>query len=158
MQPAVGYVRRGRPRAFRAQRHDLRRGEGTGHVEDPFQRLGPGVDETGEGFESIAAQVGQRVAAGSAMMAVVPLNNVWIYANFKETQLEKMKIGQEVDIKLDAYPDLAIKGKVASLSEATGARFALLPADNASGNFVKVTQRVPVKIEIVNPQIAAPPM
>ena len=76
----------------------------------------------------------------------------WIVANFKETQLEKMKEGQEVDIKLDGYPDLIIKGKVASFSQATGSKFALLPADNASGNFVKVTQRVPVKIEIETPE------
>ncbi len=96
--------------------------------------------------------VGQYVQPGQNLFTIVADSTFWIVANFKETQLEKMKLGQEVDIKLDAYPNLDIKGRVASLSEATGARFALLPPDNASGNFVKVTQRVPVKIEILNPQ------
>ena len=96
--------------------------------------------------------VGQYVQPGQNLFTIVADSTFWIVANFKETQLEKMKIGQEVDVKLDAYPNLDIKGRVASLSEATGARFALLPPDNASGNFVKVTQRVPVKIEILNPQ------
>ena len=69
-------------------------------------------------------------------------------ANFKETQLQHVKIGQEVELKIDAYKDQAIKGKVVSISDATGAKFSLLPPDNATGNFVKVTQRIPVKIEI----------
>lgn len=96
--------------------------------------------------------VGQYVQPGQNLFTIVADSTFWVVANFKETQLEKMKLGQEVAIKLDAYPDLDIKGRVASLSEATGARFALLPPDNSSGNFVKVTQRVPVKIEIINPQ------
>jgi membrane fusion protein (multidrug efflux system) len=96
--------------------------------------------------------VGQYVQPGQNLMTIVADSTFWIVANFKETQLEKMQLGQEVDIKVDAYPDLAIKGKVSSLSEATGARFALLPPDNSSGNFVKITQRVPVKIDIINPE------
>ena len=96
--------------------------------------------------------VGQYVQPGQNLFTIVADSTFWVVANFKETQLEKMKLGQPVDVKLDAYPDLAIKGRVASLSEATGARFALLPPDNASGNFVKITQRVPVKIEILNPE------
>ena len=96
--------------------------------------------------------VGQYVQPGQNMFTIVADSTFWVVANFKETQLEKMKLGQEVDIKLDAYPNLAIKGRVSSLSDATGAKFALLPADNASGNFVKITQRVPVKIEILNPE------
>ena len=96
--------------------------------------------------------VGQYVQPGQNLFTIVADSTFWVVANFKETQLEKMKIGQDVDIKLDAYPDLPIKGRVASLSDATGARFALLPPDNSSGNFVKVTQRVPVKIEILNPE------
>lgn len=96
--------------------------------------------------------VGQYVQPGQNLFTIVADSTFWVVANFKETQLEKMKLGQEVDIKVDAYPDLDIKGRVSSLSEATGARFALLPPDNASGNFVKITQRVPVKIEIVNPE------
>ncbi len=96
--------------------------------------------------------VGQYVQPGQNLFTIVADSTFWVVANFKETQLEKMQLGQEVDVKLDAYPDLDIRGKVASLSEATGARFALLPPDNASGNFVKITQRVPVKIEILNPE------
>ncbi len=96
--------------------------------------------------------VGQYVQPGQNLFTIVADSTFWVVANFKETQLEKMKLGQEVDIKLDAYPNLAIKGRVSSLSDATGAKFALLPADNASGNFVKITQRVPVKIELLNPE------
>jgi membrane fusion protein, multidrug efflux system len=96
--------------------------------------------------------VGQYVQPGQTLMTIVADSTFWVVANFKETQLAKMNVGQEVNIKLDAYPDLAVKGRVSSLAEATGARFALLPPDNSSGNFVKITQRVPVRIEIVNPQ------
>ncbi|WP_234736056.1 HlyD family secretion protein [Tellurirhabdus bombi] len=96
--------------------------------------------------------VGQYVQPGQTLFTIVNDSTFWVVANFKETQLEKMRIGQPVDLKIDAYPDLDVKGKVVSLSEATGAKFALLPPDNASGNFVKVTQRVPVKIEIQNPE------
>ncbi len=96
--------------------------------------------------------VGQYVQPGQSLMTIVADSTFWVVANFKETQLAKMNVGQVVDIKLDAYPDLAVKGRVSSLAEATGARFALLPPDNSSGNFVKITQRVPVRIDIVNPQ------
>ncbi len=96
--------------------------------------------------------VGQYVQPGQNLLTIVADSTFWVVANFKETQLEKIKVGQAVNVNLDAYPDLGIKGRVASLSEATGSRFALLPADNASGNFVKITQRVPVKIEILNPE------
>lgn len=99
-----------------------------------------------------AIEKGQFIQAGAPLFSIVNDESFWIVANFKETQLEKMKEGQEVEIKLDGYPDLEIKGKVSSFSQATGAKFALLPADNATGNFVKITQRVPVKIDIVNPQ------
>lgn len=93
---------------------------------------------------------GQFIQAGTPLFSIVNTEKHWLVANFKETQLEKMKEGQEVNIWLDGYPDVDIKGKVSSFSQATGSKFALLPADNATGNFVKVTQRVPVKIEIVN--------
>lgn len=93
---------------------------------------------------------GQFIQAGTPLFSIVNTEKHWLVANFKETQLEKMKEGQEVNIKLDGYPDVDIKGKVSSFSQATGSKFALLPADNATGNFVKVTQRVPVKIDIVN--------
>lgn len=93
-------------------------------------------------------EIGQYVQPGQPLMTVVNKDKFWVVANFKETQLEKMKAGQEATIKLDGYPDIDIKGKISSLSLATGAKFSLLPPDNATGNFVKITQRVPVKIEI----------
>jgi membrane fusion protein (multidrug efflux system) len=91
-------------------------------------------------------QPGQFVQAGQSLFALVTERQKWVVANFKETQLDKMKTGQEVEIKVDAFPDDVFAGKVESISPATGAKFSLLPADNASGNFVKVVQRVPVKI------------
>lgn len=93
-------------------------------------------------------QVGQFVQAGQALFALVDEKDKWVVANFKETQLEKMKPGQEVEISVDAFPGETFKGKVESISPATGAKFSLLPPDNASGNFVKVVQRVPVKITL----------
>jgi membrane fusion protein (multidrug efflux system) len=80
------------------------------------------------------------------MMAITSLHDVWVTANFKETQLSRMRPGQPAEIEVDAYPGVVFHGKVESLSAATGARFSLLPPDNASGNFTKVVQRVPVKI------------
>jgi membrane fusion protein (multidrug efflux system) len=79
-------------------------------------------------------------------MTVIPLDRVWITANFKETQLKDMRIGQPVTIEVDAYGGREFNGKIESIAAATGSRFSLLPPDNASGNFVKVVQRVPVKI------------
>lgn len=91
---------------------------------------------------------GQYVQAGAPLFTIVNDTTYWIVANFKENQITRLHPGMAVDIEVDAYPDLKLKGSVESLSDATGARFALLPPDNASGNFVKVTQRVPVKIAI----------
>ena len=91
---------------------------------------------------------GQYVQAGTPLFSIVNDTTYWIVANFKENQLKKLYPGKEVDVEIDAFPDLKIKGVIESLSEATGAKFSLLPPDNASGNFVKVTQRVPVKIQI----------
>lgn len=91
---------------------------------------------------------GQYVQAGTPLFSIVNDTTYWIVANFKENQLKKLYPGKEVDIEVDAYPDLKLKGAIETLSEATGAKFSLLPPDNASGNFVKVTQRVPVKIRI----------
>lgn len=91
-------------------------------------------------------EVGQRVEAGQPLLALVDLDDVWIVANFKETQLTQMKQGQPVEVTVDAYPDIAFKGRVDSIQAGTGARFSLLPPENATGNFVKVVQRVPVKI------------
>jgi membrane fusion protein, multidrug efflux system len=91
--------------------------------------------------------IGQNVSAGQELMAVVPLDNLWITANFKETQLEKMRVGQTVKIKVDAY-DREYTGKVQRIAGASGARFSLLPPENATGNYVKVVQRIPVRIAL----------
>ncbi|GGF05262.1 HlyD family secretion protein [Hymenobacter cavernae] len=91
-------------------------------------------------------QPGQVVAPGQQLFGIVASERTWVIANFKETQLENMKVGQLVSIEVDAYPNEEFQGHIESLSPATGARFALLPPDNSTGNFVKVTQRVPVKI------------
>ena len=80
-------------------------------------------------------------------MAIVPLDNLWITANFKETQLDKMRVGQPVKIKVDAY-DRQYTGKVQRIAGASGARFSLLPPENATGNYVKVVQRIPVRIAL----------
>jgi membrane fusion protein, multidrug efflux system len=98
----------------------------------------------------VNVQPGQFVQAGQPVFSIVHSDNIWVIANFKETQLEKMKEGQEVIIHADAYPDHKFKAKLTSFSPATGATFALLPPDNASGNFVKVVQRLPVKIEFTD--------
>ncbi len=91
---------------------------------------------------------GQYVQAGTPLFSIVNDTTYWVIANFKENQLRKLYPGKEVSIEIDAFPDLKLTGTIQSLSEATGAKFSLLPPDNASGNFVKVTQRVPVKIQI----------
>jgi len=90
-------------------------------------------------------EVGQRIEVGQALMSIVQ-PNPWITANFKETQLTKMKVGQEAEIKIDAFPNKVFRGRVDSFSPASGAKFSVLPPDNATGNFTKVVQRIPVKI------------
>ncbi len=90
-------------------------------------------------------EIGQQIERGQALMSVVS-DEKWIVANFKETQLAHMRPGQKVEIHVDAFPDAHLTGKVESMSPASGAQFALLPPDNATGNFTKVVQRVPVKI------------
>jgi membrane fusion protein (multidrug efflux system) len=99
-----------------------------------------------------SVQVGQRVMPGAALMAVVPLGGVWVDANFKETQLTRMRIGQPVAIVSDVYGS-AVKytGKVASLGVGTGSAFSLLPAQNATGNWIKIVQRIPVRIVFDDP-------
>jgi membrane fusion protein, multidrug efflux system len=93
-----------------------------------------------------SVEPGQVVQPGQPLMTVIPLDRVWITANFKETQLEDMRPGQRVKVKVDAYGGHDFNGKIESIAAATGARFSLLPPENATGNFVKVVQRVPVKI------------
>ncbi|MEO7217554.1 MAG: HlyD family secretion protein [Gemmatimonadaceae bacterium] len=93
-------------------------------------------------------EVGQLVTAGQPVMSIVADTGVWVTANFKETQLNDIKVGQPVEFDVDAYGGCTAHGKVESLSGATGAKFALLPPDNATGNFTKVVQRVPIRIAV----------
>ncbi len=99
----------------------------------------------------VNALPGQFVQAGQALFSVVHSENIWVVANFKETQLNKMREGQVVVVNADIFPHHKFQARLASFSPATGATFALLPPDNATGNFVKVVQRLPVKIEFTDP-------
>lgn len=104
-------------------------------------------------------QVGQRVTPGAALMAVVPLDQVWIDANFKETQLKTMRIGQTATVVADLYGDkVEYHGKVESLGIGTGSAFSLLPAQNATGNWIKVVQRLPVRIQLDTKDLQAHPL
>jgi membrane fusion protein, multidrug efflux system len=97
-----------------------------------------------------SVRVGQFVQPGTRLLSVVPTNQVYLIANFKETQIERMRVGQPAEISIDAYPNLTFKGVVESFAPGTGAQFALLPPENATGNFTKVVQRVPVRIKVMN--------
>ncbi len=101
-------------------------------------------------ISKVNVQPGQYLQAGQALFSIVLNEDVWVVANFKETQFNKMKIGQKVTVHADAFPNHGFEAALTSFSPATGASFSLLPPDNASGNFVKVVQRLPVKIEFVN--------
>jgi membrane fusion protein (multidrug efflux system) len=104
-------------------------------------------------------QLGQRIQPGTATMAVIPLNQLWIDANFKETQLRDMRIGQPVEITADLYGgDIKYSGTIDSLGAGTGSAFALLPAQNATGNWIKIVQRVPVRIHINADELSKHPL
>jgi membrane fusion protein (multidrug efflux system) len=104
----------------------------------------------------LGVEPGALLRPGQPLLAVVPLDDTWVMANLKETQLADVDPGDAVDIEVDAYPGLKLKGTVESISPATGARFSLLPPDNATGNFTKVVQRVPVKISVQQPDPLRP--
>src|SRR5690606_22713975 len=104
-------------------------------------------------------QLGQRVQPGATLMTVVPLEQAWVEANFKETQLAKMRLGQPVTLTSDVYgDDVEYTGRLSSLGMGTGSAFSLLPAQNASGNWIKIVQRVPVRIELDPKQLAEHPL
>ena len=106
-----------------------------------------------------SVQVGQRVAAGTPLMAVVRLDDVWVDANFKEVQLKDMRIGQPVEVRSDVYGrGVKYHGKLVGLSAGSGSAFALLPAQNASGNWIKIVQRVPVRIVLDPQELASHPL
>lgn len=93
-------------------------------------------------------QIGQLVQPGQTLLDVIDSSDIWITANYKETQMKHIHIGSDVEIRVDAIPDKTFKGKVVSISSATGASLSILPQDNSAGNFVKVRQRIPVRIEL----------
>jgi membrane fusion protein (multidrug efflux system) len=106
-----------------------------------------------------AVQLGQRVSPGAPLMAIVPLDQVWVDANFKEPQLASMRLGQPVTLKADLYGGkVEYHGKVAGFGAGTGSAFALLPAQNATGNWIKIVQRVPVRIALDQQELAAHPL
>ncbi len=106
-----------------------------------------------------SVQVGQRVAPGTPLMAVVPLDDVWVDANFKEVQLEDMRVGQRVEVRADVYGrSVKYHGKLVGLAAGSGSAFALLPAQNASGNWIKIVQRVPVRIALVPQELKSHPL
>ncbi|MBR1121146.1 HlyD family secretion protein [Bradyrhizobium lablabi] len=93
-------------------------------------------------------RLGRLVAPGASLLDIVPVNDVWVVANFKETQIENIRPGQRVRITVDGYPDKTIEGVVDSFAPGSGSAFSMLPVDNATGNFIRVVQRVPVKIRL----------
>jgi membrane fusion protein, multidrug efflux system len=97
----------------------------------------------------LSGAVGTFASAGQSLMMFVP-DEIWIFANYKETQLRDMRPGQPVEVRIDAYPDRKLTGRVDSVQPGSGTAFSLLPAENATGNYVKVVQRVPVKIVVDN--------
>jgi membrane fusion protein (multidrug efflux system) len=103
-----------------------------------------------------AVELGANVASGQTLLALRDDSEVWVTANFKETQIRAMNPGDPVEIEVDAFPDLVVRGHVESLAPATGAKYALLPPDNATGNFTKVVQRVPVRIALDSVDGGAP--
>jgi len=125
-----------------------------------FNRVRTSVVAPVSGFVARrSAQVGQRVQPGSVLMTVVPLEQVWVEANFKETQLKHMRLGQQVELHSDLYGGgVSYTGHIRSLGLGTGSAFSLLPAQNASGNWIKIVQRVPVLIAVDSKQLASNPL
>jgi membrane fusion protein (multidrug efflux system) len=113
------------------------------------------VAPVGGSISKKTVEPGQVVQTGQPLLAIVPLDRVWVVANFKETQVGRIRTGQRAVVRIDSYPDRTLEGRVDSVSAGTGSRFSLLPPENASGNWVKVVQRVPVKI--VLPEYRANP-
>ena len=97
-----------------------------------------------------ALEEGQFVNAGQTITYIVPNTQKWIIANYKETQIENLKVGQDVEISVDAISDKTFTGKITAISGATGSKYSLVPTDNSAGNFVKIQQRIPVRIDFTN--------
>ncbi|MBV7387209.1 EmrA/EmrK family multidrug efflux transporter periplasmic adaptor subunit [Pasteurellaceae bacterium TAE3-ERU1] len=105
-----------------------------------------------------SAQVGAMAAVGTPLMAIIPTKEVWVDANFKETQLKEMRVGQSVKLYFDMYGDIEFDGRVVGIEPGTGSAFSLLPAQNATGNWIKVVQRVPVRIALEPEQLEKHPL
>jgi membrane fusion protein (multidrug efflux system) len=103
-----------------------------------------------------SVELGQVVQMGQPLLAIVPLHDVWVVANFKETQLARLKPGMKAHVEVDGYPDKIYVGTLDSMSAGTGARFSLLPPENATGNWVKVVQRIPVRIHLDAEKVGNP--
>ncbi|MEJ2366704.1 MAG: HlyD family efflux transporter periplasmic adaptor subunit [Deltaproteobacteria bacterium] len=97
------------------------------------------------------ANIGEVIKPGQTIAVIVDLNNLWVEANLEETKLEHVRLGQEVDVKVDAYPGARFTGRVVNIGAAATSEFALIPENRSAGNFTKVTQRIPIKIEVTNP-------
>lgn len=107
-------------------------------------------------ISNLSLQIGDMAQQGRAVFTLINQDNWWVDANFKETQLKRIKVGQTAEVVLDMYPDKTLKGVVASISGGTGSSFSILPPENAAGNWVKVTQRVPIKIKLEATALTAP--
>ena len=135
--------------AERENESDLIGGVGDIRLDDKDQVLaGVLVDLSMTATLNSSLQVGQQVVPNLPVLTLVRDGSTYVEANFKETDLDEMAVGQRAEIRFDAYPDLVLEGRVASIGAGTGAEFSVLPAQNATGNWVKVTQRVPVRIAI----------
>jgi membrane fusion protein (multidrug efflux system) len=134
--------------AFQSQKSKIKQKEAILRAEK-LQQSYTKIYAPSEGYlTKKTVEIGNQIQAGQPLMAVVPLNDIWIKANYKETQLEHIKTGQEVKIKVDTYPGKEFFGRVESIMAGTGSVFSLFPPENATGNYVKVVQRIPVKIII----------
>ena len=102
-------------------------------------------------LSNVTLRPGATVQAGAPLFAIIEANRWWVDANFKETDLARVKVGQPATVRLDMYPDVTFDGTVESISSGSGATFSVLPPENATGNWVKVTQRFPVRISLTNP-------
>ncbi len=147
-------------KALETQKHMVRQAETARHTQESLIKQKEATFRTARLNRSYArvcapadgyvtkrsAEVGNTTQPGLALMAVVPLTDTWIVANYKETQLERVRPGQKAKITIDGYPGKTFEGTVESIMAGTGSAFSLFPPENATGNFVKVVQRVPVKI------------
>jgi membrane fusion protein (multidrug efflux system) len=134
------------------QKHQVEAALSQAHAEADIARLNLSYTELRAPVDGVIgnrrARVGTYAAAGSQMLVVVPAHGLWVDANFKEDQLARMHVGQVVDVRADVLPGKTFKGHVTSLAPATGAQFSVLPPENATGNFTKIVQRVPVRVTL----------